>query len=342
MITRRNFINKFIFLTATLSTGSRFAFGKTRPGKIMTVAGAIDASNLGRTLVHEHILVDFIGAAKTSKDRWDRSAVIKKVAPLLEELKGTGCKSLVDCTPNFLGRDVLLLKEISEKTGIQIVTNTGYYGGSDEKFIPVDAFKESEYELSETWVHEYYKGIDGTAIRPGFIKISVNDGPLTEMSARLIKAAAITHVETGLTIASHTGPYVPAHEQLEILEDFRVRPSAFIWVHAQNEKQWKYYKKVAAQDGWVSLDGLNDDNVEDYVSRFLFMKKNNLLRRTLISQDAGWYDPEKPDGGEVRGYTTLFSKLIPALKEKGVTNGEIEQVITANPKEAFTIQKRMY
>jgi phosphotriesterase-related protein len=103
------------FLLAGLGIGS-YSFQR-KPGKIITVLGEIPIDALGQTLVHEHILVDFIGADKISYDRWNRDQVEKKVLPYLIEAKLAGVRSLFDCTPAFLGRDVILLKRLSEETG---------------------------------------------------------------------------------------------------------------------------------------------------------------------------------------------------------------------------------
>ena len=195
---------------------------------VMTVTGKIPASSLGITLVHEHILVDFIGAQEYDPHRWDDEEVYNKVLPYLKELKALGCNTLVDCTPAYLGRDVQLLQKLSSVSGIKIITNTGYYGGSAHKFLPPQVFNESPAQLSERWIEEFRQGIEHSGIYPGFIKISVNNSNLSEVSGKLIRAAGLTHLKTGLTIASHTGPGVPALEQLEILKEVRVSPSAFI------------------------------------------------------------------------------------------------------------------
>jgi phosphotriesterase-related protein len=71
-----------------------------------------------------------------------------------------------------------------------------------------------------------------------------------------------------------------------------------------------------------------------------FMKEQKYLHRVLISHDAGWYEPDKPDGGQIRGYTTVFKKLIPALKKTGFTQKDIEQVFRRNPAQAFTVTIR--
>jgi phosphotriesterase-related protein len=317
--------------------GLSFRADQDKKEIIMTVRGPIESAQMENTLIHEHILVDFIGAKLISSDRWNRDSVTEKALPFLEELKKSGCQTLIDCTPNFLGRDVILLKDLSELSGLNIITNTGYYGGSDNKFLPDHAFTETPQALAARWVNEWKRGIAPTTIKPGFIKISVNAEKLSEVSEKLIRAAALTHLQTGLTIASHTGPAIPAFEQLEIVKKTGVHPGAFIWVHAQNEKDKTTYVKAAREGAWVSLDGLNETNVNQYVELLDFLKAEKSLERILISHDAGWYDPAKPGGGEFRGYTTLFTKLIPALKQKAFTENEITQLIKTNPKNAFTI-----
>jgi phosphotriesterase-related protein len=306
----------------------------------MTVRGPIPASNMGTSLIHEHILVDFIGAEKYDPSRWNKEEVIKKVLPYLQELNATGCQTLIECTPNYLGRDVKLLQNLSKLSELNILTNTGYYGGSDNKFLPPQAFSETDVQLADRWIKEFLEGIEGTDIKPGFIKISVNNNSLSEISKKLIRAAGYCHLQTGLVIASHTGPAIPALEELDILKTLGVAPDAFIWVHAQTEKNWVHYLTAAKKGAWVSLDGLNENNVSDYVNMLLYMKKENFLHRTLVSHDAGWYEPGKAMGGNFRGYTTLFLKLIPSLKQASFTDADIDQLLKTNPMKAFAVRTR--
>ena len=64
---------------------------------------------------------------------------------------------------------------------------------------------------------------------------------------------SLTHLATGMTIASHTGPEKPAFEQIEILKKNGVDPSAFIWVHAQQAPPGKNIE-AAKSGAWISLD----------------------------------------------------------------------------------------
>ncbi len=309
---------------------------------VISVTGNVPLSKVDISLSHEHLLVDFIGAEKYSRARWNEEVAFNKILPYLKEVKEAGVQTLFDCTPNYLGRDAKLLRRLSVASNVRIVTNTGLYGGSDNKYLPAYAFTESAQQLAQRWITEFEKGIDGTQVLPGFIKTSVNPATLSDISKKLITAAAITHKATGLTIASHTGPAIAALEQLKILKQQGVRPDAFIWVHAQNEKQNQKFIDLAILGAWVSLDGVNEDNIQWYVDVLSLLKKENLLHRVLISHDAGWFDPGKPDGGEFRPFTTIFHKLIPALKQAGFTQHDIDQLLITNPATAYAVAIRTF
>ncbi len=333
--TRRDFL-----FALPLLAGLHLA-AKKKKYSINTVNGSIDADALGTTLIHEHFLVDFIGADKTSLNRWNRDTVIKKVLPFLLKAKEAGVKSIFDCTPNFLGRDVVLQQMLAQQSGINIITNTGYYGAVGNKYLPEWAFTESAEQLAARWIKEFEQGIDNTSIKPGFIKISVDasEGGLSETHKKLVRAAAITHLKTGLTICSHTGPSDPAVEEIQLLQKAGVHASAFVWVHAQAEKNKDMHTKIAQLGSWISLDGIGWGDFDNYADSIHQLKSNGLLQRVLISHDAGWYKPDEPNG-EFIGYTNIFTELIPRLKQKGFTAEDIDQLLVRNPAEAMGMRVR--
>jgi phosphotriesterase-related protein len=329
-ITRRHFI---------LSSLGLLAF-KPRKPHVVTIRGEMPAAKMGTTLVHEHFLVDFIGADKISTDRWDLDTVVEKILPYLLEAKAQGVQTILDCTPEFLGRDVRLFKILSEKTGINILANTGYYGAVGYKFLPEWAFTETAEQLAARWVAEAKNGIGGTDIKPGFMKIGVNGGELSELETKLVTAAGLAHLETGLTICSHTGPALAAFGQIAVLQKMGIQPDAFVWVHAQSELKKHTYTQAAKLGAWVSLDGIGWGDFENYANWLDTLKANDCLHRVLISHDAGWYDPEKPNGENIVGYKNIFQKLIPLLERKGFKSRHLERLLVKNPAEAFAVRVR--
>ncbi|MCW0482925.1 phosphotriesterase family protein [Gaoshiqia sediminis] len=312
-------------------------------GKIITVNGEISADELGLTLEHEHVLVDFTRQADNAPEPYTLDEAVAHVLPFLKELQAHGVKAFVECTPMHVGRDVRLLKRLSDETGLHILTNTGFYGAQNNRFIPKQVLLMDAEAIAQFWIAEFEQGIEGTGIKPGFIKIGVDRKPLSEFHATLARAAAITHKATGLTIMAHTGPAVAAFQQLDILREEGVSPEAFIWTHASDEKDWDKLVRVARLGAWISLDkyGWKEDYREDYPRLLLKFKSEGLLHNVLLSHDAGWFDPGQPDQ-PFKPYTPLFDELLPRLRQEGFTDAELNQLLVTNPATAFTVKKRLF
>lgn len=167
---------------------------------------------------------------------------------------------------NYLGRDATLLQKLSNKTGLKIL-KTRIIWSKKNKHIPQFTKDMSAKLLAEIWIDEFKYGIDATTIRPGFIKIGVdNSDPLEPMDKKLVKAAALTHLKTGLIITSHTGEAKGLWPQLKILKGEGVSPKAFIWIHAQNEVNVENYRKAYEMGCWISFDGFGWE-IEKQVER---------------------------------------------------------------------------
>lgn len=335
-----NRIFKIYILVSLLIIGCGCTSSKKRP-LIQDVKGTHKLISNKVWLTHEHILVDFAGADSIQPDSWNHDLIIKEMMPYLEELKEYDVNYFVDATPDYLGRDVILLEKLAKQSGIRIITNTGLYGAFDNKYIPEYVQEINAKELAEIWINEYQNGIKETSIKPGFIKIAVdNSDPLSTLHQKLVKAAALTHLKTGLTIASHTGKAMGLWPQLNILKETGVSPEAFIWVHAHAEEDNNIYLKAAEMGCWISFDGLARD-LKNHIDKISFAKENGILNRILLSHDAGWYDPQK-ENQNIKPYTTVFKKLYPELKSQGFTDDEFKLLISVNPSKAFQIEIRNY
>lgn len=310
------------------------AAAQVRGRRLQTVTGPVEADRLGITLMHEHVIVDFIGAAEWKPGRYDPGEAFSTAQPYLEELRQAGCRTLVEPTPQHIGRDALLLRRLAEATGLNMITVTGIYGAANQKFIPDFARRESAEQLAARFEREAERGIGSTGIRPGLIKTGVNQAPLPEIERKLVRAAALAHKASGLAVASHTGTGKAALEQLEIFAAAGAPARAFIWVHAQNEKDHAYHLQVARAGAWVEFDGIREKTLDWHLECVGVMKEAGLLARTLISQDAGWYHVGEPRGGAYRGYTLLFREFLPRLKEAGMA-ADIEQLLVRNPPQAL-------
>lgn len=339
-ITRRNFIQKSILAGAGAYMLPHTLQATVAEDIVMTIKGPIHPRDMQFTLTHEHVLADFIGAEKYSRDRYNVDEVFNTALPFLVDVKKKGCTTFVDCSPAYLGRDVPLLKRLAEATGLNIITNTGYYGAVGEKFLPKHAYTETAPQLAARWIGEWRNGIEGTGIKPGFLKTSVDKAPLSPTQRKIIEAAALTHLATGLTMAIHTEDGKAAIEELSILKTQGVSPSARIWTHAQKETDTAYHVEAARNNSWVSFDGVSLETIETNIGFLQNMKASNLLDHVLVSQDSGWYHVGEPKGGNYKNYNCIFEQFIPALKQNGFTQQEINTLFVTNPVKAFTIKVR--
>jgi phosphotriesterase-related protein len=317
-----------------------FAGPKHASPTIHTVRGPIDIGQMGMTLVHEHVLVDFIGADKVARSRYDADDAFRTILPHLMDVRKQGYRTLFECTPAYLGRDPLLLRRLSEKSGLQIVSNTGYYGAANDIAVPQHAYAETASRLAARWTEEFRSGIEGTGIRPGFVKIGVDPAPLSAIDRKLVAAGALCHLDTGLTLVIHTADGPAAMEILEILHEGGVLPEAYVWVHSQNDKDPGRRASAAERGAWVSLDGVGPESLEAHVEAVLDLDRRGRLGRVLVSQDAGWYHVGEAGGGKYRPHTYLFDTFLPALRARGLGEAEIRTLLVDNPARAFAVRKR--
>jgi phosphotriesterase-related protein len=340
---RRDFLTGTALAVAAASSRLGLAAPPAVEPRVMTVTGWLPARQMGLTLAHEHALANFAGydAWTRRPHPYRRKEVVEVVLPRLIRLHHLGVRTFVDATATFLGRDPSLLAELSRRSGLNILTVTGNYAAFDNRFLPPWAFTDTPAQLAARWVAEWDHGIEGTPVRPGFIKLGFNGGSLSPVERNLIRAGAIAHLKTGLTIGAHTGPAVAAFEQLTELEKAGVHPSAWIWIHAQNEKDPERHLEAARRGAWVEYDGIDPTTIDLHVGLVARMREEGLLDRVLISQDAGWYAVGEPHGGDTpRSYETMFTHFLPALRAKGFGDGEIETLLINNPARAFAVDVR--
>ena len=346
---RRQFFKLSLFSLLSSMSNYSFAWLKdVQKADLMTVRGYISKKQMGITLSHEHILVDFIGADKIDTTIYNYDKIYETALPFLQKVKAAGCQTLIECTPNYLGRSPLLFKKLSEATGINILTNTGYYGAVNHKYLPAHVQTETPQQLANRWIKEWDEGIEGTGIKPSFMKISVGDAPISSLQRKIVEAAALTHSQSGLTIASHTGGGGAGMEEIAIIEAKGVSPSAFVWIHAQNEQNRELHFQAAHKGAWISFDGLypadsklSAETINLYIDFLTGMKKEKLLHKTLLSQDSGWYHIGEPNGGNYLPYHLIFTDFIPKLYENGFSRKEINILMNENPYQAFRIRKRL-
>jgi len=305
--------------------------------RIQTIKGSVGIDSLGLILPHEHLFTDLRGPSAPDYAWAEPSAVVKVVGPYLEEASAAGVTALVECTPVGVGRNLSVLERLAEVSPIHIVMPTGVYR---EAFIPASLRETGVDDLAELWIGELTEGIEGTSIRAGFIKLAVSDDGLTSLEVRNLQAATKASRQTGAVIASHTIGGKNAHKEMDVLENAGLTLDRFIWVHAQTEADLSVLKEAAQRGAYLELDsvGAPYQPQTELLEMTIALIDAGHADHLLLSHDAGWYNPARPDGmpdDGYRGYTSLTEDFIPALLARGISEEQIQHITVENPAKAF-------
>ncbi|SEN96102.1 phosphotriesterase [Paenibacillus sp. OV219] len=301
---------------------------------LQTVTGQITALEAGRILEHEHVLVGFVEDGKLTPDMYDRDEVVTSILPFLLKLKEAGCSTMVDCAPEYLGRDPYILRRLSELSGVHLITNTGFY---KKPYLPSFVYEISERDLADIWIREARDGIGESGVYPGYIKIALNDGAaIDDMQLKILRAAMRTSLETGLQIQCHTIGSEVAMHAYEIMKLAQFEQDRFIWVHAQTFKVTDVYKRLAEAGGWISIDSILPGTYEEHVDLLGQLLDSGVGDRVLLSQDTGWYNVGQDKGGNMRPYHHLFTDFFPAAVAGRLDPQWLEECVTSHAFQAMS------
>lgn len=300
--------------------------------ELITTLGAMTRDQLGMVLPHEHVFVDLRTPDQPGYAEADPADVVRLMAPQIERIKALGVTALVECSTGGVGRRADIDRAVSEATRFPIVVPTGNYR---EPWIPGWVGTASEEALRDWMVAELTGEIEASGVRAGWIKLSAGDDGITDLEARILRAAAAAGRKTNAAIGSHTVKGRVVMDQLDIVEAAGYDPARFISIHTQEEPDRNMHFAVARRGAWIEYDSIgraDDDQLVGMINRVL---DAGLGDRLLLSHDRGWYDPAKPGGGEPVPYTHLSEVFIPKLMQSGIDEKTIIRLTHDNPFNAF-------
>ncbi|MGH7735546.1 MAG: phosphotriesterase family protein, partial [Gemmatimonadales bacterium] len=213
-------------------------------GQVNTVRGPVDASALGRVLMHEHVFVLSPEIAMNWPTGWDRGAKVAEAVERLTELHEAGIGTIVDLTVPGLGRDIELVQEVAEQIPLHIVVATGYYTYDVlPHFFDMRgaAMRGGTDILDEFFLHDITEGIAGTGVRPGILKCATDHQGLTGPVERVLRAAARVHRQTGVPISTHTDARTQRGlDQQRVFAEEGVDPGRVVIGHSGDSTDLEY------------------------------------------------------------------------------------------------------
>lgn len=321
-------------------------------GKVNTVAGAISADDLGKTLMHEHFFFGYPGYYGNSGYPLDVDDLLKVSIETVKRIQAHGVKTVVDATPNDCGRDPELLKRISDATGLNIVCSTGYYyegEGAPAYFKFKRSLGTAEEEIFEMFMKEITEGIGNTGIKAGVIKLGTSKNEITEYEKMFFRAAARAQKETGVPIITHTQEGTMGPEQAQLLISEGADPKKIQIGHMDGNTDIKYQVRTLEQGVFVAFDRIGLQGFvgapmdSDRIVMLLGLIGAGYADQLMMSHDmVNYWLGKAPEWSDemaelMKNWNMehIFVNIIPQLKEAGVTEETLNTILVKNPNRIF-------
>lgn len=319
---------------------------------VQTVLGPIPVSELGRTLIHEHLYIAFPGG-ELEYDGFNRRAFVNDAVARLKALKEFGVRSFVDPCPIELGRDPELMAEVSQRAGMHVICTTGFY--FEHLGLPVYWRHRSAEEIAEFYIREIEFGIGDTGIKPGAIKAASGKPTISEQEAKFLTAAAMASKATGLPIITHTEDGHCGPDQQVIFRDNGAAPHQCLIGHSCGNPDPAYHRRIVDGGTYIGFDRIGAPQyVKDAVRADNIKKlaESGFADRVLMSQDRVCFTRGKPlvpypakivpkiealqrAGEWPAPFTHLFTTFLPMLRDRGLDEATIAGMLDENPRRFF-------
>ena len=319
---------------------------------VNTVRGRIETAQLGVTLMHEHVFVLSTEIMQNFPEPWgDEEKRVSDAVARLNELKSRGVDSIVDLTVIGLGRYIPRIQRVAAQTELNIVVATGVYTFNDVPMYfhyqgPGTVLGGDEL-MVDMFVRDIEEGIADTGVKAAILKCATDVQGVTPGVERVLRAVAKAHHRTGVPISTHThSPTERGLEQQRIFREEGVDLSRVIVGHSGDTTDIQYLEKLISNGSYIGMDRFGIDVLlpfEDRVNTVAKMCELGYAGRMVLSQDASCFMDALPEAAVPVmlpnwHYLHIHNDVIPALKQRGVTDEQIKTMLVDNPREIFERQ----
>jgi phosphotriesterase-related protein len=320
--------------------------------KLNTAAGQVATNALGKTLMHEHLVIGFAGwEGDTFCKGAERRDLIAACVDRIEELKSAGYASLLDPCPNDLGRDIEVMAEVAVKTGFNVLFTTGLY---DEHFAGaywkarVAADRNSAKYIADMYIQELTEGVGTTGLKPAAIKVANGPAPFPNYEIQVMTAAAAASNATGAPIITHTAG-VDGEKQLDFLKSQGVPAEKVIVGHSCGCADHDYHRLICEGGAYIGFDRFGAERIQPDEVRIQSMIKlieAGFARQVVVSHDCVFH--LRGQMGTPAGHAAVQSRkpvhfarvIAPRLKALGVSQELLDSIVRDNPKRYFEGETR--
>lgn len=266
----------------------------------------------------------------------------------LQRFAEAGGRTVIECTSTKIGRDPRALREISERSGLNVVMGSGWYlhtyHDGTKALASVD-------ELCEELLAEFSGGVGDTGMKPGIIG-EIGVSPMfTDSEKTRLRAACRVQSQVGVPLFIHLpGWQRRAFEVLDIvLDGERLAPEAVVLCHMDPSGDDIGYQRAVADRGvWLEFDmigmpfyfaGEGQSPAPDQTaSAIAGLIRDGYAGQILLSHDMAAKSMWTRHGGNGFGYVPQL--FLPRLERHGVCPSVAAELMTKNPCRLFTGAQR--
>jgi phosphotriesterase-related protein len=317
-----------------------------------TAHGAIDTTELGVTLMHEHVFIMTTEIIENYPEGWGDGAKREADAIVrLNELKSRGVDTIVDLTVVGLGRYIPRIARIAAATELNIVVATGLYTYNDVPmhfhYLGPGAPLGGPEIMTEMFVRDIEHGIADTGVKAAILKCATDEPGVTPGVERVLRAVAAAHRQTGVPISTHThAESRRGLEQQRIFAEEGVDLSRVVIGHSGDTTDIAYLEELIAAGSYIGMDRFGVDvylSTEERVKTVATMCERGHADRMVLSHDASCYFDALPEATLPVAlpnwhYLHIHNDVIPALKQRGVTDEQLTTMLVDNPRRIFSNQ----
>lgn len=314
---------------------------------VHTVTGPIDSAELGRTLVHEHIFMVNEEYRQNFVD-WDEEQRVADAVTALNGLKALGIDTILDPTVLGLGRYLPRIQRIAAQTDLNIVVATGVYTYNDLPFEfhyngPGLLFDIPE-PLVTLFVKDLTDQIADTGVRASFLKCAIEAEGLTPGVERVMRAVGRAAVETGAPVTVHTNPHTRSGlVAQQVLAEEGVDLTKVVIGHCGDTTDFDYLREIADAGSILGMDRFGLDVLlpfEMRVDTVAALVEHGYTEQIALSHDAAcfidWFDEDAKHAAAPNwNYRHIPENVLPALRERGVSDAAIETMLVDVPRRYF-------
>ena len=320
---------------------------------VESVRGPVELSDLGQTLMHEHVFVMSTEHMQNyGSDWWDEEFRVTDAVTKLNAMHAKGITTIVDPTVWGLGRYIPRIQRIAEQTPVNIIVAAGLY--VYEELPQQYAYRGpgNLIDIPEPMVTDFSRditeGIGDTGVKAAFLKFALETPEPSPGIERIARAVARTHVETGAPICVHTsGPHQTGRTAVRIFTEEGVDPTKVVIGHAGDSNDIDYLTELADSGVLLGMDrfGLDLFNpTAERVKTIVTLAGRGYADRMVLSHDASCFidyfgaahDDARAAAAPNWHFEHISDDVLPALLAQGVSQAQIDTMMVENPVRYFT------